>query len=85
MSGGQISNTKIILPSIVAGGTTTTVPVTGAELGDKVVVSFGVDLQGLVCTAYVSATDTVTVVLYNPTVVSVNLTSTTIRAEVTRK
>lgn len=71
-------------PSISASATTTTtVTVTGAELGDAVEdVSFGVSLQGLVLTSYVSATDTVTLVLFNPTGSPVNLASTTVNVRV---
>lgn len=70
-------------PSIAASGTTTTtVTVTGAALGDFAEVSFGVSLAGLICTAYVSAADTVTVALFNPTVGAVDLASTTVRARV---
>lgn len=70
-------------PSIAASGTTTTtVTVTGAALGDQARVTFGVDLGGLVMTAYVSAVDTVTVVLFNPTAGAIDLDSTTVTAEV---
>lgn len=70
-------------PSIAASGTTTTaVTVTGAALGDLAVCSFGVSLGGLVATAYVSAADTVTVVLFNPTGAAIDLASTTLRARV---
>ncbi len=73
-------------PSIAAGGTTTTtVTVTGAAMGDKVDgISFGVSLAGLVASGYVSAADTVTVVLFNPTGGAVDLASTTVRVEVAR-
>lgn len=72
-------------PSITASGTTTTtVTVTGASVGDLVNVSFGVSLQGLVCTAYVSASNTVTIVLFNPTAGAIDLASTTVRATVYR-
>jgi len=62
--------------------TTTTVTVTGAALGDIAECSFGVDLAGLTATAYVSATDTVTVVLHNPTGGTIDLASTTLRVRV---
>ncbi len=73
-------------PSIAAGGTTTTtVTATGAVLGDQVTsISFGVSLAGLVASGYVSAANTVTVVLYNPTAGAVDLASTTLRVEVTK-
>lgn len=67
-------------PSIAAGGTTTTtVTVTGAVLGDLATCSFGVSLAGLMATAYISAADTATVVLYNPTAGAIDLASTTVR------
>jgi len=73
-------------PSIAAAGTTTTtLTVTGATLGDKVDgISFGVSLAGLTATGYVSANNTVTVVLHNPTAGAINLASTTLRVEVTK-
>lgn len=64
-----------------AAGATTTVTVTGAVLGDFVVgVSFGVDLQGITVTAYVSAADTVSVRIQNESGGTLDLASTTIRA-----
>ncbi len=71
-------------PSIAnAGRTTTTVTVTGAALGDFVTgVSFGVDLAGLMLNAYVSAANTVTIVLQNNTGSAVDLGSTTVRVRV---
>jgi hypothetical protein len=70
--------------SIADGGTqTTTVTVTGAALGDFVTgVSLGVDAAGLIVTGYVSAADTVTVVLQNETGGAVDLASTTLRVRV---
>jgi len=66
-----------------AAGATTTVTVTGAALGDLVVgVSFGVDLQGITVTAYVSAANTVSVRLQNETGGTLDLASTTIRVVV---
>ncbi len=73
-------------PAIAAAGTATaTVTVPGAALGMQVVaLSFGIDLAGLVASGYVSAADTVTVVLFNPTGSAVDLASTTVRVEVAR-
>jgi hypothetical protein len=70
--------------SIAAGAVeTTTVTVTGAALGDAVTaVSLGVSLAGMTLTGYVSAADTVTVVLKNETAGAVDLASSTLRAEV---
>lgn len=70
-------------PSIAAAGTTTTtITVTGAAVGDEARVTFGVSLAGLNASAYVSAANTVTVVLHNPTAGAIDLASTTIRATV---
>lgn len=64
-------------------GATTTVTVTGAALGDMVVgVSFSVDLAGVLLTAYVSATDTVSVRFQNESAGTVDLASGTIRVAV---
>jgi parallel beta-helix repeat protein len=73
-------------PSIAASGTTTTtLTVTGAALGDYAVCSFGVSLSGLMAAAYVSAADTVTVALFNPTAGAIDLASTTLRARVRKQ
>lgn len=39
----------------------------------------------IVTSGYVSATDTVTVVLFNPTVAAIDIASTTLRVEVSRR
>jgi len=68
-------------PSIAAGSTaTTTVTVTGAVMEDYAWASFSRSLSGLVITAYVSAANTVTVVLFNPTANSLDIGSGTLRA-----
>ena len=74
-------------PNILAAGTTTTtVTATGAALGDFVDrISLGVSAVGLVITGYVSAVNTVTVVLYNPTAGAIDLASTTLSVEVRKK
>jgi len=70
-------------PSILdAAQTTTTVTVTGAALGDAVIATFSVSLQALQLTAYVSAANTITVVLLNRTGAAVDLPSGTLRADV---
>jgi len=73
-------------PSIAAGATsTTTVTVTGAALGDYVdSISHGVSLAGMNCTGYVSAADTVTLVMTNPAAGAIDLASTTVRVTVQR-
>jgi hypothetical protein len=69
-----------------AAGATGTVTVTGAALGDFVVgLSFGVDLQGITCTAYVSAANTVSFRLQNESGGTLDLASTTVRALVAKK
>ena len=66
-------------PSVAAGSSvTTTVTVPGAALGDYAHASFSLSLQGLQLTAYVSAANTVTVVLGNLTGVAVDLASGTL-------
>lgn len=71
-------------PSVSAGAqTTTTVTVTGAALGDFVTaVSVNVDLTGARLFGYVSAADTVTVVLSNGTGGPVDLASATLAVRV---
>lgn len=72
-------------PSLVDGaGATTTVTVTGAILGDYAVASFSRDLQGITVTAWVSATDTVSVRFQNETGGPIDLASGTLRALVTK-
>ncbi len=64
----------------------TTVTVTGALVGDAVNVSSSLaNLQGLVLSGYVSATDTVTVLLTNNTGVAVDLGSMTLYVKVSMK
>ncbi len=68
-------------PNILAAGTTAqAVTVPGAVLGYDASASFSLDLTGLVLTAYVSATDTVTAVLFNPTAGAINLGAGTLTA-----
>lgn len=65
---------------------TTTVTVTGAELGDYVLaVSVGVSQAGVILSGYVSAADTVTVLLQNESGGAVNLASTTLSVLVRKK
>lgn len=86
---GHFSGTKTWDPPNVLAATaaTTTVTVKGVSLNarvDEVVASFNKDLQGMVLTGYVSAPDTVTVVLFNPTAAPIDLASGTLRASVWR-
>ncbi len=59
--------------------TTTTVTVNGALVGDNVMVSFTTSLAGMILSGYVSAADTVTVVLFNATSGTLDLASGTLR------
>ena len=69
-------------PAIASmGSTTTTITVTGAVLGNYAHVAFGISLQGIVATAYVSAANVVTIVLFNPTGAAIDLASTTVKAK----
>jgi hypothetical protein len=72
--------------AVGAGATDTdTVTVPGVALGDMVIgFSHGVSEAGLVKRAYVSAANTVTIVTYNPTAGSVNLSSTTLHLTIGR-
>jgi hypothetical protein len=73
-------------PSIAAGNTTAmNITVVGAMLGDYVMASFGLSLAGLVCTAYVSAPDTATVVLINPTGGAIDLAGTTVKIRILKQ
>ena len=72
---GQKATTASWNPGSVANGAkaSTTVTVTGAALGDHVNVSFSLDLQELTFTAYVSASNTVEIVLGNLTGAALDL------------
>lgn len=72
-------------PSLVDGaGTTATVTVTGAALGDFAQASFSLDLQGITVTAWVSAANTVSVRLQNESGGTLDLASGTLRARVVK-
>lgn len=74
-------------PSSLAdgAGTTTTVTVTGAALGDFAEASFGGDIQGITVTAWVSASNTVSVRFQNESGGVIDLGSSTLRARVRKK
>lgn len=73
-------------PSISANSyVSTTVTVAGAAMGDYAKASFSLDLTGCAISAFVSATNTVTVVIQNLTGGSINLASGTLRVRVERK
>jgi len=72
-------------PGAIASGAqaTTTVTVTNSIFGYAVQeLSYDKDLEGLTATAYVSAADTITIVLFNGTVGSVTLTAGRFRVSV---
>ena len=74
-------NSTPTFPSIAAGGIWSgTITVSGAAFGDIVRLSLSASQQGLILHGYVSAADTITATLYNPTGSAVALGSATIRA-----
>ncbi|GAF97347.1 unnamed protein product [marine sediment metagenome] len=69
--------------NIVTGNQiSTTVTVVGAVLGDFVDISFSLDMEETILTGYVSAGDTVEVVLFNNTGGDKDLGEGTLRARV---
>lgn len=72
-------NTTFDFPNIGAVATsTTTVGVSGAQVGDSVIVTPSTALEaGLVVYGYVSAADTITIVANNPTAAAINPASRT--------
>ena len=77
---GTSSYTLGSLKSLTA--TSTTVTVTGAALGDLVTTSHSLSLGGLICTSYVSASNTVTVVMFNPTGSPISVAAGTLTSRV---
>lgn len=72
-------------PSIGANSTsTTTLTVAGAVAGDPVTIGLGLSNSGLQHKAQVTSADTVTIDLYNTTGASIDLSSATLSAVVTR-
>lgn len=69
-------------PSIASGASSaaTTVTVTGALLGQQAGASFSLNTQGVIFNAWVSAADTVSVILTNPTAGTIDLASGTLTA-----
>jgi hypothetical protein len=80
----HLSGSKTWDPGSVASGAqiTTTVTITGAVVGDPVMVGFSQDLQGMVLTAYISSSSTATVVLRNNMGSAIDLASGTLRVSV---
>ncbi|MDB6036015.1 MAG: hypothetical protein JWM16_6353 [Verrucomicrobiales bacterium] len=72
-------------PSLADGaGTTTTVTVTGAVLGDMALASFSLTTSGITITAWVSASDTVSVRFQNESGGVLDIASGTLKAAVLR-
>lgn len=67
-----------------AAGENDTVTVTGAKIGDIVLVGLGVDAAGITITGYVSAANTVTVRVQNESGGAVDLASSTCNIVVLR-
>ena len=65
-----------------AGETSTAITLTGATFTDFVLVGAPYDLQGMTCTAYVSASDTVKIRLQNETGGAIDLASGTWKVRV---
>ena len=81
-----IGNSTYDAPSLVDGaGATTSVTVTGAELGDFALASLSINTQGITITANVTATDTVTVRFQNETGSTVDLVSSTLYCLVVKR
>ena len=78
---GQAGATATWDPASLASGSSvsTTVTVSGAALGDFVLASFSLSLSGLTLSAYVSAANTVTVVIGNHTGTAVDIASGTLK------
>jgi len=67
-----------------AGATSASITVTGAALGDFVLISCSLDLQGLILTAYVDAANSVKFRIQNETAGTIDLASATFKVRVVR-
>ena len=73
-------------PSLIdAAGTTTTVTCNGALVGDYATASFSNDLQGIIVTAWVSSSGTVSVRFQNESGATVDLASGTLKVRAERR
>jgi hypothetical protein len=79
---GQVSAVYDPGNLVDGAGATTTATVTGAALGDLVVSSFSLDLQGIMMSAWVSSADTVSIRFQNETGGAIDLGSGTLRVRV---
>lgn len=68
-----------------AGETSSSITVTGAALGDFVMVSAPYDLQGITCNGYVSSSNNVKIRIQNETGVTIDLASGTWRVKVIKQ
>lgn len=73
------SATKNVGDLVDGAGETLTITVPGADLGDLVLASLGVDLVDFTVSAYVQAANAVEVRIQNESGAQVNLASTTLR------
>jgi hypothetical protein len=81
----SVSCTLDVGSLIDGAGETETIAVPGVALGDAVLgFSFGIDKAGVVCHAYVSAADVVTLRVQNESGSTVDLASTTVKVVVGR-
>lgn len=64
------------------GATTSAIAVVGAQIGDYVLASFGVDLAGITVTGYVNAADQVKLRVQNESGGTLDLASTLVRIRV---
>lgn len=79
---GALAGSEVYDPASLAdgvGATSTGATITGAALGDLVLFSNGVDLQGITCNAWVSATNTVKTRFQNESGGLLDLVSATIK------
>jgi len=67
-----------------AGATSASITVTGATLGDFVLISCSLDLQGLTINAYVDAANSVKFRIQNETGGTIDLASATFKVKVLR-
>lgn len=81
---GVLTGSLVWNPTSIAvnGAQSTTISVTGAAVGDFVIVAPGIDVQEMTFSGSVSATDTVEIVLSNNTVGAIDLGSSTWKVKV---
>lgn len=80
-----LNSTTIFDPASLAtvtGGLSSAITVTGAALGDYVIVAAPYDLAGVIASGYVSAANAVKIALFNSTAGTVDLASGTWKIKV---